>query len=176
MSDLGESIDRERLGAEALELAAQRGLDFHLTHECAWALLCDAAETFKLLPGDGPSVAQSAWPDMYRAKWENFAVERDRISDKVEVETTARRTPTPRQIDRAVEMLELMRPACFIGMFRRPDITVRAIWLYAGGSTPARIEKRLGLKPVTLREQRVRLCHSIGAAILPHLGKVAKTA
>lgn len=171
-------MDTARLGDDALTLAADRGLDFRDPAECAWALLCDAAETFEAMPIEGPRgyPGKSAMPEQLRSRWEIFAVERERITDKVDVATSVRRTPSARQISRAEAVRDLWHPQAFRGLVRAPERSVRGLWLYAGGVPPRRVAKVVGIPTPTLYRQRKTMCRTIGRVILPHLEKVAKSA
>lgn len=167
-----------QLGAEALQLAYDAGLDFHDPAECAWALTRDAMRTIEALPGDGPRgyPSASAMPDQVRSHWDLFAVERERITDRVVVQTTTRFTPSPRQITRAEETLALWHPQNFRGQSHHVDRMVKALLVYAGGVPLRRVSRVAGLKSDTIAKARRRFCLTVGRQILPHLENVAKSA
>ncbi len=166
-----------KIGDEAMTLAHEQGLDFHDPAMCAWALLVDAARTFAALPPAGPrGLAQSSWPDFYRAKWENFAVERERITDNVDVQTTARFTPSPREIDRAEEVMVQWHPQHFRGVVQHPDRAVKACWLHAGGSPTRRVAKILRCQQPNISRWKAKLSLIVGRRILPNLEGLRKSA
>lgn len=167
-----------QLGDDALILAAERGLDYRDPAECAWALLCDAAATFEAMPETGPRAypRRSPLPDPVRTRWELFGVERERITDRVQIDTPCRRTPSARQISRAEAVRELWHPQAFRGLVKAPERSVKALWLYAGGVPPRRVAKAVGIAKPTLHAHRRRMCLTIGRVILPHLEDIVKSA
>ena len=115
-------------------------------------------------------------PEPIRSRWEIFAVERERITDRVEVATEWRYRPDMRAIDRADETMQLWHPQTIRAVVTQPERASASLMLLAMGSTPARIKRRLSVGKSTLYNWKSVCSKHVGAIILPHLDQIAMRA
>lgn len=157
-------FDVARLGREARRLAHDQGLDAADPAECGWALLVDAARVWAAMPSPSPRgyPRESAMPDPIRTPAEIFGVERERITDRVRVETDCRSAPDSRSVSRAEEVLALYHPSRFRGAVRQPQRAVRALWVFAASNSPIVVQRSQGVSKSTLYRYRQIMCLKVG--------------
>lgn len=168
-------IDYARLAREGQRLAYDRALDPMSHGDCMWALTIDAASVWARRPSSGgPRAKLSFWPDTHTEAQERWRVELEWEVDGIRPETRVHVTPSPRELDRSEEVLQLWEVRRVAHMVRGdPQRAVKALWLYAGGSTPQRVKTLTGVTRATLHERRTRFCAALGEPLREYLGTAA---
>lgn len=160
------AIDFSALGYDGQQLADDMGLPGD-PQSCVWALLRDAARALEAQASPMPRghASQSAWPDIYRSQSDIFGTERERITDGVQVATDMRYQPDARSIMRAAWMQELMHPRRHRNIGKRPDVAIRAVWLYALRSRPAKVKELTGVGRSSLHRYREKCCANLAGLV-----------
>lgn len=153
-------IDVDRLYAVGTLMISDEGAA-DTAESRVWSLTCEAAQTLGSLPGlprrGLPS--KSAWPDFRDDNF--FAVIREQISDNIEGEIQRIRfTPTAAAIDRCEVMWDLWRAHGFPKFGKRREL-LRVVWLYAGGTKPAKIRQALDVSRVRLYRAKRQGCEGV---------------
>lgn len=163
--------DLHRLRDIARRLTLDRGADENSPQQLAWSLIRMHYRAQRKIPyglGRGYPVTSSL-PDPHHTAQEIFVTERDRLIDRVNVDTDERTPLTTIETTVHDFLNPILTPRNLPA--RDPRTALRALEVYAIGGTPALVRTITGVKDSALRTYKRRACELVTKAL--HEGDIA---